>query len=63
MSLTLSQKKLFVNFYNMKNLECEICTDIWKEDDDVETNIESLKECGRCIACLEEYGEMGWADR
>lgn len=47
-------------------IECVLCGDEFKddleEDDDIIAEINSIKEYGRCLGCVEEWGEE-WPDR
>lgn len=43
---------------------CELCDSDWRDDlDDVDSELDSIKNTGRCSRCIEEYGTDGYPDR
>ena len=52
-------------------MQCEICGYFYKEqieEDDfygvnLEENYDSIRDCGRCLSCVEELGPNMYADQ
>lgn len=47
--------------------KCNMCGNEYamahNEDEDNAAEMESIEKTGRCLGCIEEYGEDGYADR
>ena len=47
--------------------KCELCELMWIDptysQEEGLAEINSIKETGRCLGCIEEYGEDGYPDR
>lgn len=49
----------------MDSIKCKMCEETFDQTDaTLVEEFESIEECGRCTACVEEYGTGGlWPDQ